>query len=53
MQLDAIKGKPGSNYKGLKKGLLRLQTNKGTKDKSSIKCYKCSKKGYHVYNYNA
>ena len=49
MQIDATKGKPGSNYKGPKKGLLRLQTNKGTKDKSSIKCYECGKKGYY-YN---
>jgi hypothetical protein len=53
MQLDATKGKPGSNHKGPKKGLLRLQTNKGTKDKSSVECYECSKKGYYAHDYNA
>jgi hypothetical protein len=53
MQLDATKGKPGSNNKGPKKGLLRPQTNKGTKDKSSIKCYECGKKGYYARDYNA
>jgi hypothetical protein len=53
MQLDATKGKPGSNYKGPKKGLLRPQTNKGTKDKSSVECYECSKKGYYARDCNA
>jgi hypothetical protein len=53
MQLDATKGKPGSNYKGPKKGPLRLQTNKGTKDKFSVKCYECSKKGHYTHDCNA
>jgi hypothetical protein len=53
MQIDAMKDKLGSNYKGPKKGLLRLQMNKGTKDKSSVKCYECSKKGHYIYDYNA
>jgi hypothetical protein len=52
MQLDATKGKPGSNYKGPKKGPLRLQTNKGTKDKSSVECYECGKKGHYVHDCN-
>ena len=47
MQIDATKGKPGSNNKGPRKGLLRPQPNKGTNDKSSVKCYGCSKKGYY------
>jgi hypothetical protein len=53
MQLDATKGKLGSNYKGPKKGLLRPQTNKGTKDKPSVKCYECGKKGHYARDYNA
>jgi hypothetical protein len=53
MQLDATKGKPGSNHKGPKKGPLRPQTNKGTKDKSSIECYEYGKKGHYARDYNA
>jgi hypothetical protein len=53
MQLDATKGKPGSNYKGPKKGLLRPQTNKGTKDKSSVEYYECGKKGHYARDCNA
>jgi hypothetical protein len=52
MQLDATKGKPGSNYKGPKKGPPRPQMNKGTKDKSSVKYYEYSKKGYYVHDCN-
>jgi hypothetical protein len=52
MQLDAMKGKPGSNYKGPKKGPLRPQMNKGTKDKSSVEYYEYSKKGYYVHDCN-
>jgi hypothetical protein len=53
MQLDATKGKLGSNHKGPKKGLLRPQPNKGTNDKSSVKCYGCGKKGHYKRDYNA
>jgi len=52
MQLDATKGKLGSNNKGPKKGLLRPQTNKGTKDKSSVECYECGKKGHYTCDCN-
>jgi hypothetical protein len=47
MQIDATQGKPGSYNKGPRKGPLRLQPNKGTNDKSNVKCYGCSKKGYY------
>ncbi|KAM0688737.1 hypothetical protein Q7P36_010812 [Cladosporium allicinum] len=53
MQLDATKGKPGSNYKGPKKGPPRPQPNKGTNDKSRIECYGCSKKGHYKRDCNA
>jgi hypothetical protein len=51
MQIDAIKGKPGSNNKGPRKGLLRLQPNKGINDKSNVKYYGCNKKGYYKQDY--
>jgi hypothetical protein len=47
MQIDATKGKPGSNHKGPKKGPPRPQPNKGTNDKSSVECYGCGKKGHY------
>jgi hypothetical protein len=53
MQIDATKGKPGSNNKGPKKGLTRPHPNKGTNDKSNVKCYECSKKGHYARNCNA
>jgi len=53
MQIDATHGKPGSNNKGPRKGLLRPQTNKGTKDKSSIECYERGKKGHYARDCNA
>jgi hypothetical protein len=53
MQLDATKGKLGSNNKGPKKGPTRPHPNKGTNDKSNVKCYECGKKGYYMRDYNA
>jgi hypothetical protein len=47
MQIDATKGKPGSNNKGPRKGPPRPQPNKGTNDKSNVECYGCSKKGHY------
>jgi hypothetical protein len=47
MQLDATKGKPGSNNKGPRKGPPRPQPNKGTNDKSNVECYGCGKKGHY------
>ena len=54
IQINTIKGKLGSNNKGLRKGQQqRLQSNKETKEKSNVKCYKYSKKGYYTYECNA
>jgi hypothetical protein len=47
MQIDATKGKPGSNNKGPRKGPPRPQPNKGTNDKSNVECYGCGKKGHY------
>jgi len=53
MQIDATKGKPGSNNKGPKKGPTRLHPNKGTNDKSNVEYYECSKKGHYARDCNA
>ena len=51
MQIDATKGKPSSNYK---KNNKRLQPKtKGIADKSSVKYYGYSKKGYYKNKCNA
>jgi hypothetical protein len=54
MQLDATKGKPGSNKKGPPNGgSKRPQPNKGTTDKSNVECYGCGKKGHYKNECNA
>ena len=51
MQIDVTKGKPSSNYK---KNNKRLQPKtKEIANKSSIKYYSYSKKGYYKNEYNA
>jgi hypothetical protein len=55
MQLDATKGKPGSNNnnnKGSRKKRPQSKT-KGTTDKSSVECYGCGKKGHYKSECNA
>ena len=51
MQIDVTKGKPNSNYKKNNKRP-QLKT-KGIADKSSVKCYSYSKKGYYKNECNA
>jgi hypothetical protein len=49
MQIDATKGKPGSNNKGPKKGQhQRPQTARGTNNKSKDECYECGKTGHYA-----
>ena len=45
MQIDATKGKPGSNNK--KQNKRPQPKTKGTADKSSVECYGCGKKGHY------
>jgi hypothetical protein len=54
MQIDATKGKPGSN-KGPTKGQDKRPQpkTKGTTDKSSVECYGCGKKGHYKNECNA
>jgi hypothetical protein len=56
MQLDATKGKPGSNHnKGSKNNSNKRPQSKtkGTTDKSSVECYGCGKKGHYKNECNA
>jgi hypothetical protein len=56
MQLDATKGKPGSNHnKGSKNNSNKRPQSKtkGTTDKSNVECYGCGKKGHYKSECNA
>ena len=56
MQIDATKGKPGSNNKGPSKGHQNKRPQpktKGTADKSNVECYGCGKKGHYKNECNA
>jgi hypothetical protein len=56
MQLDATKGKPGSNHnKGSKNNSNKRPQpkTKGTTDKSNVECYGCGKKGHYKSECNA
>jgi hypothetical protein len=56
MQLDATKGKPGSNHnKGSKNNSNKRPQSKtkGTTDKSNVECYGCGKKGHYKNECNA
>jgi hypothetical protein len=55
MQIDATKGKPGSNNKGPRNGQKQRPQpkTKGTTDKSSVECYGCGKKGHYKNECNA
>jgi hypothetical protein len=50
MQIDATKGKPGSNNKQKQRPQPKT---KGTADKSSVECYGCGKKGHYKNECNA
>jgi hypothetical protein len=54
MQLDATKGKPGSNKGSKNNSNKRPQSKtKGTTDKSNVECYGCGKKGHYKNECNA
>jgi hypothetical protein len=56
MQLDATKGKPGSNNNKSSKNNSNKRPQsktKGTTDKSSVECYGCGKKGHYKNECNA